>query len=211
MFKPIIDWYLGHLATGGYPLIVLLMAMESTFIPLPSEVIIAPAAALAVRGGELSYTGIVLAGTLGSWIGATIMYWGSRLLGRPLVLRYGRWFMIPPEKVMAAERWAAQYGAAGVFFSRLLPVIRHLVGIPFGIVRMDYLKYSLFTVLGSGFWCAILCWIGVQAGQDEALMQGSLHRITLWVLAAAAVLGTLYYFMVHRAMKSTKENANGPV
>lgn len=205
MFKPIIDWYLGHLATGGYPLIVLLMALESTFVPLPSEVIIAPAAALAVRSGELSYAGIVFAGTLGSWIGASLMYWASRLLGRPLILRYGRYVLIPPEKVLAAERWARHYGAGGVFFSRLLPVIRHLVGIPFGIVRMNFWRYSMFTVLGSGLWCTVLCWLGVQAGQDEALMQGSLHRITLWVIVAVAALATLYYFMVHRAMSQAKE------
>lgn len=204
--KPVIDWYMGHLAEGGYPLIVLLMALESTFVPLPSEVIIPPAAALAVRTGELSYTGIVLAGTLGSWIGATLMYWGSRWLGRPLVLRYGRYFLIPEAKVLAAERWAAQYGAGGVFFSRLLPVIRHLVGIPFGIVRMNFLRYSIFTVLGSGLWCAVLCWLGVQAGQNEALMQGNLKQITLWVIGGVAVLGTLYYFLVHRAMQKPQQS-----
>ncbi len=205
MFKPLIDWYLAQLAVGGYPLIVLLMAIESTFLPLPSEVIIPPAAALAVRSGELSYIGIVLAGTLGSWLGATIMYWGARWAGRPLVLRYGRYFLIPEEKVHAAERWAAHYGAGGVFFSRLLPVIRHLVGIPFGIVQMNYWRYSLFTVLGSGLWCTVLTVIGVQAGQNEALMQGELHQITLWLIGGVAVLGTLYYFMVHRAMKQRGE------
>lgn len=201
MFKPLIDWYLAQLATGGYPLIVLLMAIESSFLPLPSELVIPPAAVLAVRTGELSYTGIVLAGTLGSWIGAALMYWGSRLAGRPLVLRYGRYFLMPADKVLAAERWAAHYGAGGVFFSRLLPVIRHLVGIPFGIVRMNFLTYSIFTVLGSALWCAVLCWLGVLAAQDENLMQGQLHRITLWIIAGVLVLGTLYYFAVHRAIK----------
>ena len=204
MFKPLIDWYLAQLATGGYPLIVLLMAIESSFLPLPSELVIPPAAILAARGDSgLSYAGIVIAGTIGSWIGATFMYWGSRWLGRPLVMRYGRYFMVSPEKVEAAERWAAQYGSAGVFISRLLPVIRHLVGIPFGIVKMDFLRYSIFTVLGSAIWCTVLTVVGVHAGQDEALMQGDLHRITLWIIAGAAVLGALYYFMVHRAMKKT--------
>jgi membrane protein DedA with SNARE-associated domain len=206
VFKPLLDWYLAQLATGGYPLIVLLMAIESSFLPLPSELVIPPAAVLAARGGELSYAGIVIAGTLGSWIGATLMYWGARLAGRPLVLRYGRYFLIPQDKVHAAERWAAQYGAGGVFFSRLLPVIRHLVGIPFGIVQMNFWRYSLFTVLGSALWCSVLCWVGVQAGQDQALMQGDLHRITLWIIVAVMALGTLYYFMVHRAMKKPGES-----
>jgi membrane protein DedA with SNARE-associated domain len=203
VFKPLIDWYLAQLATGGYPLIVLLMAIESSFLPLPSELVIPPAAVLASRGSGLSYEGIVIAGTVGSWIGAAFMYWGSRLLGRPLVLRYGRYFLIPEEKVHAAERWATRYGSAGVFFSRLLPVIRHLVGIPFGIVKMDFWKYSLFTVLGSAIWCTVLTVVGVHAGQDEALMQGDLHRITLWIIAGVAILGALYYFLVHRAMKKT--------
>lgn len=199
--QPLIDWYLAQLATGGYPLIVLLMAIESSFLPLPSELVIPPAAILASRGGELTYTGIVIAGTIGSWVGATFMYWGSRWLGRPLAMRYGRYFMVPPEKIEAAERWAAQYGSAGVFISRLLPVIRHLVGIPFGIVKMDFLRYSIFTILGSAIWCTVLVVVGVHAGKDEALMRGDLHQITLWIIVSAAVLGALYYFLVHRAMK----------
>ncbi len=201
--QPLIDWYLAQLATGGYPLIVLLMTIESSFLPLPSELVIPPAAILASRGGELTYVGIVIAGTVGSWIGATFMYWGSRWLGRPLAMRYGRYFMISPEKIEAAERWAAQYGSAGVFISRLLPVIRHLVGIPFGIVKMNFLRYSIFTILGSAIWCTVLVVVGVHAGQDEALMQGDLHQITLWIIGGAAILGALYYFLVHRAMKKT--------
>lgn len=205
MFKPLIDWYLAQLATGGYPLIVLLMAIESSFLPLPSELVIPPAAILAARTGELSYPGIVLASALGSWIGAALMYWGARLAGRPLVLRYGRYFLVPEEKVHKAERWAEQYGNGGVFFARLLPVVRHLIGIPVGIVEMNFWRYSLFTLLGSALWTAVLCWVGVQAGQDEALMQGSLHRITLWAVGGVAVLGTLYYFLVHRAVTESKE------
>src|SRR5690349_16719701 len=152
MLKSLIDWYLAALETGGYPLIALLMAIESSFVPLPSELVIPPAAVLASQG-KLSLVGIVIAGTLGSWVGATFMYWGSRLIGRPLVLRFGRYFLISPEKVEAAERWAAHYGSVGVFVSRLLPVVRHLVGIPFGIVRMNFARYSLYTLLGSGLWC----------------------------------------------------------
>src|SRR5438445_9844946 len=119
LLQPIIDWYLARIADGGYPLIVLLMAIESSFLPLPSELVIPPAAIVwQQRGaGFASYAGIVIAGAIGSWIGATIMYWGSRLLGRPLVMRYGKYLLAPPEKVEAAERWAEQYGAGGVFFA----------------------------------------------------------------------------------------------
>lgn len=201
MLKSLIDWYLSVLETGGYPLIVLLMAIESSVVPLPSEFVIPPAAHLAHSKGTFSLIGIVLAGALGSWIGATAMYWAARWAGRPLVLRYGRYVFIPPEKVHAAERWAARFGSAGIFVSRVLPVVRHLIGIPAGIVQMNFKIYSLFTIIGSALWCGVLCWIGIVAGQDEKLMKGELHRLSLWLIGGIVVLGVVYYVFVHRFMK----------
>src|SRR5512140_17028 len=154
MFKPLLSWYMATLKTGGYPLIALLMAIESSVVPLPSEVIIPPAAHLAyTHQAPIGVIGIVIAGALGSWLGATFMYWAARLGGRPLMLRYGRYVMIPPPKIEGAERWAAHYGSMGIFISRLLPVVRHLIGIPAGIVRMNYKAFSLYTILGSAAWC----------------------------------------------------------
>jgi membrane protein DedA with SNARE-associated domain len=202
MFRQLIAWYLQSLDKGGYWLVALLMAIESSVVPLPSELVIPPAAHLAHTQGKMSVAGVIIAGALGSWVGATVMYWASRLAGRPLIIRYGRIIMVPPEKVAAAERWAARYGAFGIFFSRLLPVVRHLIGIPAGIVRMDFRFYSLYTIAGSTAWCAVLAWIGIKAGQDEALMRGELHRITLWAAGAFAVLGGMYYLFVHRQMKA---------
>jgi membrane protein DedA with SNARE-associated domain len=202
IFAPLIAWYLAALKTGGYPLIALLMAVESSVLPLPSEVVIPPAAHLAYTGQiPLSLWGIVLAGATGSWLGATVMYWLSRLAGRPLVMRYGQLALITPEKVERAERWSAHYGAMGVFISRVLPVVRHLIGIPAGIVRMNYWIFSAFTLLGAGIWCAVLCYVGVKAGQDEHLMKGELRATTLWLGGAMLVLGGLYYFFVHRHLK----------
>lgn len=201
LLKRFMEWYLGALEEGGYALIALLMAMESSIIPLPSEVVIPPAAHLAYTRGGMSLTGIVIAGTVGSWIGATIMYWGSRLIGRPLLMRYGRYVLIPPEKIAGAEAWANHYGEVGVFISRLLPVVRHLIGIPAGIVRMNFWYYSLATLIGSAIWCSVLAWLGVTAGQDEALLAGDLHRITLWGGGLLTALGAIYYFFVHRQMK----------
>jgi len=201
MFKTLIDWYLAKLQTGGYPLIALLMAMESSIIPLPSEVIIPPAAHLAYTNqANLSIVGIIIAGTVGSWLGATVMYWAARLTGRPLVMRYGSYVLISPAKVEGAERWAAHYGSMGIFISRLLPVVRHLIGIPAGIVRMNFKLYSLFTILGSAIWCGVLCYVGIKMGQDEKLMKGELQRVTIWLAGAMIVLGAIYYFFVHRHM-----------
>lgn len=205
LFKQLIDWYLHSLESGGYLLIVLLMFIESTFLPLPSELIIPPAAHLAYTKGDMSLAGIVIAGAIGSWLGATAMYWVSRWAGRPLLLKFGKYFFLSPEKIEKAERWAANYGNFGIFASRLLPVVRHLIGIPAGIVQMNYVRFSLYTILGSSLWCGVLCWLGVKAGQDESLMKGELHAITLWAVAILAVLGVVYYFFVHRQMQAAKK------
>lgn len=201
LVRSFLEWYLGALDAGGYPLITFLMALESSLVPLPSEVVIPPAAHVAYTRGTMSLTGIVVAGTIGSWLGATAMYWAARLLGRPLLMRYGRYVMITPEKIEQAETWSATFGTVGIFISRLLPVIRHLIGIPAGIVRMDYLRFSAATIVGSALWCMVLAWVGVTMGQDQELMAGNLHRISMWVGGLMLFLGALYYFFVHRHMR----------
>jgi membrane protein DedA with SNARE-associated domain len=207
LLADLILWYTDKLEQGGYWLVGLLMAVESSIVPLPSELVIPPAAHLAYTKGTMSVWGVVLVGALGSWVGASAMYWAARLAGRPLAERYGRYVFIPPAKIAAAELWAARFGAFGVFFSRLLPVVRHLIGIPAGIVRMPFGLYSVYTLLGSTLWCAILAWLGIKAGQDAALMRGELHRVTLWAVAAFLVLGVVYYLFVHRHMKPVRTNA----
>jgi membrane protein DedA with SNARE-associated domain len=200
-YHHLVDWYLHLLDKGGCWAVALLMAMESSVIPLPSELVIPPAAHLANKTqGMMGVAGVVLAGAIGSWIGATVMYWASRLAGRPLAMRYGRFVFIPPEKVAAAEQWADQYGPFGIFFSRLLPVVRHLIGIPAGIVRMDFRLYSLYTLAGSTLWCAVLAWFGVHIGPK--IESGELLPVTLWVAGAFVVLGAMYYLFVHRQMKA---------
>lgn len=192
------QWYLSVLGEGGYWLVAGLMALESTIVPIPSEIIIPPAAYLAHTQGVLNPYGIVLAGTIGSWLGATLMYWAARLLGRPVLMRFGPYVGIAAVKIEAAERWAAHYGMPGVFFSRLLPVIRHLIGIPAGIVRMDFRWYSLATLVGSAFWCGVLSWLGVTVGRNPDLLAGSLHRFAALVALIGAALAALYYWFVHR-------------
>jgi membrane protein DedA with SNARE-associated domain len=191
-------WYLSALDQGGYWLIAALMALESTVVPIPSETIVPPAAYLARTHGSLSIAGVVVAATLGSWVGASVMYWGSRWLGRPLVMRLAPYLGLAVSKIELAERWSAHYGWPGVFFSRLLPVIRHLIGIPAGILRLDFRWYAAATLGGSLLWCSVLAWLGATVGDHPELLKGSLHRFLLLVLAAVAVLGALYYFFVQR-------------
>jgi membrane protein DedA with SNARE-associated domain len=193
------QWYLSELGTGGYWLIAALMALESTVLPIPSEIVIPPAAYLAQAHGQLSLPGIVLAGTAGSWAGASVMYVLARLLGRPLVLRFAPYIAVPAAKIELAERWADHYGWAGVFLARLLPVIRHLIGIPAGIVRLDFRWFSLATLAGSALWCSVLAALGAAVGANPALLAGSVHRLSLMLGGSAAIIAALYYFFVHRA------------
>ena len=191
--------YQHALQTGGYAYIVFLMALESSVVPLPSELVIPPAVLLVLAGNStMTVPGIVIAAVLGSLLGACIMYWGSRLAGRPLVVRYGKLFLISQEKIERAERWSERFGSFGIFLSRMLPVVRHLIGIPAGIVRMTFWKFCVYTLAGSAFWCGVLAYISVAAGRDERLMHGEIREITIWVAVAAAVLGGAYYFLVHR-------------
>ncbi|HEY1791588.1 MAG TPA: DedA family protein [Opitutaceae bacterium] len=195
----LLEAYQHSLQTGGYPYLILLMALESSLVPIPSEVIIPPAVIMVMGGrGDMTVSGIVVAAVFGSWLGATVMYWASRAAGRPFVIAYGRHFLIGQEKVASAERWSQRFGGFGVFLSRMLPVIRHLIGIPAGIVRMNYFWYSVYTILGSAVWCTVLAWVSRIAGHDERLMHGEIREVTIWVAGAAVILGSAYYFLVHR-------------
>src|SRR2546422_1680681 len=142
-FQWVHDW--------GYLGIVMLMAMESSVIPIPSEISTPPAAYWAAQG-RYSFGGVVVGGTAGSYLGAAATYWAVRWLGRPLLVRYGRYVFCREAKLLRAERWLARYEAGGVFFARLVPVVRHLIGIPAGLVRMPFSLYSLVTLLGAGLW-----------------------------------------------------------
>src|SRR5437667_11963678 len=152
--------------TGGYLGIIVLMAMESSIFPVPSEIVIPPAAFLAAQG-KLSFTGVVLAGVLGSYLGSAITYWASRLIGRPIIAKYGRFDLVTPKKLEQAEQWLARYEAGGFFFARLLPIVRHLISIPAGIVRMNFGVFSVVTIAGSGLWCWILAYLGDKAYRVE--------------------------------------------
>ena len=187
------EWVL----TGGYLGIIVLMAMGSTPIPLPAEVVVPPAAFLAGQG-RLSLTGVILASTLGAYLGAAVMYWLSLWLGRPLVVRFGRFILFPPKKLEEAEHWLARYEAGGIFFARLLPGVRHLISIPAGIVRMNFGVFSLTTLIGSTISCSILAYLGVRAQRvapdllknPEGLVQfvrGQSKWLILIVLAFAAL------------------------
>ena len=182
----------------GYLWIILLMAVGSTPIPLPAEAVLPPAAFVAAQG-KLSFIGVILAGTLGAYLGGALMYWISRWIGRPFLLRYGRFALLTPDKMEKAERWLARYESGGVFFARLLPMVRHLVSIPAGIVRMNFSVFSVATIVGSAISCGILAYLGRYAYQVEPQLfndpQAMVHFVkakSLVILAVICVFAGLY-------------------
>jgi membrane protein DedA with SNARE-associated domain len=200
--------------TGGYTGIIVLMAMESSIFPVPSEIVIPPAAFLAAQG-KLSFTGVVLAGTLGSFLGSAITYWASRLIGRPLIIKYGRFVLLTPKKLERAEHWLARYEAGGIFFARLLPVVRHLISIPAGIVRMSFGLFSLMTITGSAIWCYVLAYLGQKAYRlepglltdPEALVR-FIHGQSTWILVVVGIFAVLYILAI-RLSKPPQTGSNG--
>jgi membrane protein DedA with SNARE-associated domain len=202
MLHELINIWFQWVQDWGYWGVIILMAMESSIFPVPSEVVMPPAAILAAQG-QMTFTGVILAGTFGSWLGSAITYGFSRWLGRPFVLKYGRYFFISPEKLARAETFMARYEAGGIFFARLLPVVRHLISIPAGIVRMPFLKFSVMTTIGSFIWCSILTWFGKGIAErnpdlmknPEALIHAIKHE-SIWIIVGIAILAGLYFMML---------------
>lgn len=202
MFHELLTSWFHLVETWGYLGIFLLMALESSIVPVPSEVVMPPAAFWAAQG-RMSFAGVVLAGTLGSYFGSVASYLVSQWVGRPIVARFGRYVFISPEKLKLAENWVGRYGAPGVFIARLLPVIRHLISIPAGICRMPFLKFSVVTTLGAGVWCFILSWYGQAVIGDHPELLNSpeemVHVIKsqmVWIVAAVVVLAVAYAAVV---------------
>ncbi len=189
--QEIIGWLVAAIGKMGYPGIFLLMAMESSVIPVPSELVMPPAGYLAQRG-DMNLTFAVLSGTLGSLAGAYCNYFASRYLGRPLILRYGKYLLIGPEKFSRVERFFLKHGEISTFIGRLLPVVRHLISIPAGLSGMNHLKFSLYTMAGSAIWCSILAWIGYEIGENSQLVMEYSHRAVTWALLFSFLLLSIY-------------------
>jgi membrane protein DedA with SNARE-associated domain len=154
----------------GYLGVFVMMAVESTVFPLPSELVVPPAAYWASQGA-FTFWGVVLVATAGSWFGSAISYLVARSVGRPLILRYGRYVFLPEKKWLLAEQWIHRYSVVGVFFARLLPVVRHLVSLPAGVARMKFLPFTLSTLLGSLTWSWVLAKFGQEVlGSDPRLL-----------------------------------------
>ena len=169
----------------GYGGIVLLMAIESACIPLPSEVIM-PFSGYLVSQGRFSLWGVSLAGALGCTLGSTAAYAVGAYGGRPFILKYGRYFLVTAHEVDRADRWFARYGMAATFISRLLPVIRTFISLPAGVARVPFTRFLVYAFLGSLPWSWVLAYVGLLLGEHWDRVGGVLHSLDVLIVLVLA-------------------------
>lgn len=203
MLEDLITWLVETIFRLGYPGIVLLMAIESSVFPLPSEIVMPPAGAL-VAQGRMSGVLVVAAGTVGSILGALGNYALAVWLGRPLLHRYSRYFLVREASLDRAEAFFLRHGEIATFVGRLLPVLRHLVSLPAGIARMHLGRFVAYTALGAAVWCAVLTWVGWYLGTHAAVFQNEdfyrySTRAVLIMLPLLAIIVGIYAWTRRKA------------
>lgn len=205
MLERLVDWLLRTMLDLGYPGIVALMAMESSILPVPSELVMPPAGYWVAKG-RMNVWVVLACGTIGSILGALANYWVAQLLGRAFVRRFGRYVLLSERSLERAERFFADHGEISTLVGRLLPVVRHLISIPAGIARMPLPRFILFTGLGAFTWCAVLTWIGYFLGRHEDVLRNEeVQRYVsraLMVVIPVIVVGIGAYIIYHRRRRA---------
>lgn len=200
------NWLTAAVLAIGYPGIALLMAIESSFVPFPSELVMPPAG-YQIAQGNMSWTLVISVGVAGSLIGAYVNYFLAAYLGRPFFRKYGRYVLITSSHIDRCDRFFARHGEITMFVGRLIPVVRQLISLPAGVARMNLLKFSLYTALGAGIWVTVLTYIGFVVGKNQQLLRRYLNDATLGGLAAVAAVVFLYvHFNKRRARRSGPES-----
>ena len=191
----IFDW--------GYLGIFIMMAIESSFIPFPSEIVLIPAGYLASEG-KMSMTFIFAAALGGSLVGAFINYYLALFVGRRFLQKYGKYFFINENALLKMDNFFTKHGAISTFSGRLIPGIRQLISIPAGMARMNLALFTLFTSLGAGIWALILILLGYFIGENQELISHYLKQITLTILLILLALGAWYTFYQKSKNKTLK-------
>ena len=209
MVEQFIDWLLHGLLDLGYPGIVVLMAIESSILPLPSELVMPPAGYWVAKG-EMNAVVAVACGVLGSILGALANYGLAHWLGRGFVRRFGRYIFVSAKALDRSERYFAAHGEISTMMGRMLPVIRHLISIPAGIARMSLPKFIVYTGLGAFIWCSILTWIGYFLGQNEGVLRNEevrryVSRALLVIIPTLAVVAAIYVLRHRRKMAQRRQ------
>ena len=199
MVERFIEWLLNSLLALGYPGIVLLMAMESSILPVPAELVMAPAGYWVAKG-EMGAVAAVAAGVVGSILGSLANYFLALWLGRGLVRRFGRYFLISERSLERSERYFAAHGEISVLLGRMLPVVRHLISIPAGLARMSLVAFVVYTGVGATLWCAVLVWIGYFLGRHEGVLRQAevQHYVSRALLVLVPVLALVIGLYVWR-------------
>src|SRR5881392_1678349 len=205
MLESFVTWLLDRFRDLGYPGIVVLMAVESSILPLPSELVMPPAGYLVAKG-EMDFAVALACGVVGSILGSLANYGLARWLGRAFFLRLGKYVLITERALDRSERYFAAHGEISTFLGRMLPVVRHLISIPAGIARMHLGRFVVFTGLGALVWCTILTWIGWFIGSREDVILEVLNqearryagRAVLVVLPVLAGIAAVYVWWYRR-------------
>jgi membrane protein DedA with SNARE-associated domain len=184
----------------GYLGIFLLMFLESTFFPFPSEIIMIPAGYLAYQG-EMNIYLVILVGILGSLCGALLNYYLARSLGRKFILKYGKYFFIKEETLDKLDVFFTKHGEISTFTGRLIPGIRQLISLPAGLARMNLVTFSFYTSLGAGIWVVVLVAVGYLVGSNEELISEYLKSATLIALVSVVFIAVFYVVRNRRRQK----------
>lgn len=195
-YDPIITWYYSNM---NYMTITALMMIESTVVPLPSEIVIPPAVYKARDTGEMQIWLIIFFGTLGALLGASINYFVAKYVGRILVYKFadsriGHFFLVNKQKVENAENYFIKNGNSSTFIGRLIPGVRHLISIPAGLAKMNFSKFVLYTVLGAGIWNICLAIMGYIAYGQKGLLEQYEHQLKIGFLALGVLFGLYLLF-----------------
>ena len=197
MLHDIINWVVNTVHEWGYFGIFVMMTLESSFFPFPSEVAIIPAGYLAAQG-KMNLILVILAGISGSLVGSLFNYWIAVQFGRPFLVKYGKYVLLKPETIERMEVFFSKHGVISTFTGRLIPVVRQYISLPAGLARMDLKLFSLYTSLGAGIWVVILALLGYFIGHNEQMIKENLTVVTLITLACVAVLILTYYLKQKR-------------
>ncbi len=195
----LVTWLVDTIGVLGYPGIFALMAMESSIIPVPSELVMPPAGYLAQQG-QMNMALVILCGTAGSLVGAYANYFAAHYLGRPLLLKYGKYVWITEEKFAKVETFFKNHGEVSTFIGRLLPVVRHLISLPAGLAGMNHVKFSLYTLLGAGLWVTVLSYIGYFIGANRELIMQYSHQALIGAVVLSITIVVIYVWN-HRRQK----------
>lgn len=206
IFHNIVEFLVNIIGALDYFGIFVLMTIESSFIPFPSEVILIPAGVL-VQRGEMSFLLVFLAGVFGSLIGALINYFLGLILGRKLmeklILKYGKIFFLTNNHLEKSDNYFKKHGEITTFIGRLIPGIRQLISLPAGFSRMNLVKFSLYTSLGAGIWSFILISLGYLFGNNLQLIEENLNIITILLILCSLTI-ILIYLLILKKKKSGK-------